>query len=59
MELRAEPVSFSTGPGGAGPSRGRHGVLRQDAEPLPAAKSSTSDPELPRVAWLPEVASGC
>lgn len=58
MELRAEPVSFSTGPKGAGPSRGRHRALWLDTEQLPAAKRSASNPELPRVAWPPGVASG-
>lgn len=56
MELRAEPVSFSTGPEGAGPSRGRHRALWLDVEQMPAAKRSAF--ELPRVAWLPEEASG-
>lgn len=58
MELRAEPVSFSVGPGGAGPSWGRHRMLWLDMKQLPAAKRSASETELLLVAWLPEVASG-
>lgn len=58
LELRAEAVSFSRGPEGAGPSRGRHRTLWLDAGQLLAAQPSASKPELPRVAWLPEVASG-
>lgn len=58
LELRAEPVSFSMGPEGAGPSRGRHRMLWLDVEQLLAAKGSASETELPRGAWLPNVASG-
>lgn len=58
LELRAEPVSFSVGPGGAGPSWGRHRMLWLDMKQLPAAKRSASETELLLVAWLPEVASG-
>lgn len=58
LELRAELVSFSTGPGGACPSWGRHRMLWLDVEQPPAAKCSASETKLPRVAWLPEVASG-
>lgn len=53
LELRVELVSFSTGPGRAGPSRGRHRMLWLDLEQLPA-----SETELPHMVWLPEVASG-
>lgn len=53
LEPRAELVSFSTGPEGAGPSPGRHGVLWLHVEQLPA-----SEAEPPRGACLPEVASG-
>lgn len=58
FKLRAEPVFFSMGSEGAGPSGGRHRVLWLDMERLPAAKCSASETKLPRVAWLPEVASG-
>lgn len=49
-ELRAETVSFSTGPRGAGASRGRHRMLWLDVEQLLGAERSASETELPRVA---------
>lgn len=58
LELRAELVSFSTGPKGASPSWGRPRMLWLDVEQLLAVKGSASETEPPRVASLSEVASG-
>lgn len=59
LELKAEAVSFSTEPRGAGPSWGRPGVLWLDMEQLLAVRCSASEIELPPVAWVPEAgASG-
>lgn len=58
LELRAETVSFSTGPNRASSSWGRPGMLWLDAEQLPAVECTASETELPLVASLSEVASG-
>lgn len=58
LELRAELVSFSTGPDRAGPSWGRPRMLWLDVEQRLAVKCSASETEPPPVASLSEVASG-